>query len=447
LENELLSICYNYSEFQKAAMTFSHPEDSNLSARLTKALTPEQARMLRYVAREASRLRLPLYIVGGFVRDLLLDHPSLDIDLVVEGDAIEVAQAVVAKHGGKVRIHARFKTAQWFPPAKQVWPEFVDFTSTRSETYKQPAALPIVHLGTLTDDLLRRDFSINTLALRLDGNHFGDLCDVLGGLEDLRAGVVRVLHPASFDDDPTRLFRAIRYEQRYDFQIAPETLRLVPEALPLIENLSADRIRHELDLVLEEEKAPCMLERLAGLGILRAVHPGLKWNDAKRERFEKGIVSAQTLEIPFPHPGLAWTLWLMDVPLPGLESIDRRLHFKSGVRELLRTASTLFAKVHDLTEQQPSQWVALLDEFPFKAVQGVFLVLPTGAPQKALQNYLALWRHVKAKTTGHDLKRYGLQPGPAYQVILKRIRAARLDGEINTPAEELDLLGKLTNKE
>jgi tRNA nucleotidyltransferase (CCA-adding enzyme) len=427
-------------------MTFSRSINSNLSTRMMQALTPEQSSLIRSVAEEASRQRLPLYIVGGFVRDLLLGHPSMDFDLVVEGDAIRLAQSAAAKHGGKVTVHTRFNTAQWFPLPATGIPEIVDFTSARSESYKHPAALPTVKPGKLTNDLCRRDFTINTLALRLDGKHFGELRDDLGGLEDLQAGLVRVLHPASFLDDPTRLFRLARYEQRYGFQITPETLALIPEACLVIDHLSAERVRHELELTLEEEKAASMLKRLAELSILAAVHPALKWNQATQTRFVNGLAAAQSLERPLSRRVLGWALWLMDIPLPSLESIEKRLHFISGQRILLLAGSVLFSEVNSLANKKPSQCVAALDEIPFKGVEAVYLALRDGPARRELHDYLETWRHVKPKTTGHDLKKRGLPPGPAYQSILRRLREAWLDGEVKTIDEEMALLDKLTKK-
>ena len=206
---------------------------------LEKTLSPQQLTLLRVVAGVAAARHLPLYLVGGFVRDLLLGIPATDFDLVVEGDAISLARTLAAQYGGRVTAHVHFGTAQWFPPESDNLA--IDLTSTRSETYKHNAALPSVKSGTLMDDLLRRDFTINTLAVRLDGDHWGELRDEQGGLDDLKQGQVRVLHQGSFRDDPTRLFRAVRYEQRYGFRIVPETLSLMRPAYPLISLLSAQR--------------------------------------------------------------------------------------------------------------------------------------------------------------------------------------------------------------
>jgi tRNA nucleotidyltransferase (CCA-adding enzyme) len=438
-------------------MTFSHPADSNLSTRLWQALTPEQGALLRLVADEASRRRLPLYIVGGFVRDLLLGCPATDFDLVVEGEAIPFARFLARNYGGKVTSHSRFGTVTWnldsstlerldIPTGEHASVLTLDFVSSRSETYKHPAALPTVKPGTLTDDLHRRDFTINTLALRLDGEAFGELRDDLGGLEDLQKGLVRVLHLRSFIDDPTRLFRAVRYADRHGFQITPETLALIPEAFPGIDLLSAERVRHELDLILEEEKATSMLKRLAELEILAAVHPALKWKHSTQTRFVKGLAAAQSFERPPSRRILGWSLWLMDVPHPDLESIEKRLHFESGLREQLLAASALFAGVNSLSGKKPSQCVAVLDEIPLKAIQVVSLALPASPARQMLHDYLETWRHVKPRTTGHDLKKRDLTPGPAYKSILHRLREAWLNEEVKTVDEEMALREKLMKK-
>jgi len=451
------SICYNYNDFHEAYMTISRLAGSNLSTQLLQALTPDQASLLHRVADVAAGRSLPLYLVGGFVRDLILERPVTDLDLVVEGNAIPLAKSLAAEYGGQVTAHARFGTAQWFLPEplvirressapSDVRLSTVDMISARSESYKHSSALPTVKPGSLADDLRRRDFTINTLALRLDGDHFGELRDDLGGLEDLQKGLIRVLHPGSFVDDPTRLFRAVRYEQRYDFQIAPETFPLIPEALLYIRELSAERVRHELDLVLEEEKASSILERLAELGLLTAVHPALGWSPAVQTRFGSGLAAASTLAQPPSRRTLGWSLWLMDVPLPAVKAVEKRLHFESGLLGMLLAASGLFAKVDTLVGKKNSRCVVVLDKIPLKAVQAVLLALPAGSGRQVLFDYLATWRHVRPKATGHDLKKRGLSPGPAYKSILQRLRAAWLDGEVSTVEEELRLLDKLIKK-
>ena len=411
---------------------------------LDRSLSAQQLKLLRIVAEVASTRQMPIYLVGGFVRDLLLHIPATDFDLVVEGDAIALARALAAQYGGRVTAHVRFGTAQLFLPDSDG--HALDFTSTRSETYKFPGALPTVKPGRLADDLARRDFTINTLAVRIDGEHWGEMRDDLDGLNDLERGLVRVLHSQSFLDDPTRLFRAVRYEQRYGFQIAPETLILIPPARPLIGSLSAERLRHELDLILEEENTVAMLNRLADLDLLQPVHPALAWNDARRERFVNGLSLAwdghsQAIPLSAGRGFLTWHFWLLDLALADIQSLERRLHFHGKLLESLLAASALFADLPSLSGlMKPSQWVTRLEELPLTAIYAVYLSIPEGDVRQTLHTYLETWRHVKSKTNGHDLKKRGLPAGPRYQQILTRLRQAWLDGEVKTEIEEIELL-------
>jgi tRNA nucleotidyltransferase (CCA-adding enzyme) len=413
---------------------------------LDRVLSSRQASLLRLVADAAAKRKLPLFLVGGFVRDLLLGIPASNFDLVVEGDAISLARALAAQYGGRVTAHVLFGTAQWFHPDHGHIT--LDFSSTRAETYKHNAALPTVKPGTLRDDQLRRDFTINTLALRLDGVYWGEIRDELGGLDDLKRGLVRVLHVKSFQDDPTRLFRAVRYEIRYGFKIAPETVSLMPEAYHLIGLLSAQRIRHELELLLDEEKVVAMLSRLDQLDLLQPVHPLLVWNNNTRARFQNGQ-RLQTSSIEL-HPlslgksFLGWHFWLMDLPSDDVESFERRLHFRANLFNSLLAASNLFIALPSLVGLKPSQWASRLEDLPLTAIQAVYLATPEGRAHQDLYKYLDTWRHVKPKTNGRDLIKRGLPPGPRYQQVLQRLRNAWLDEEVKSENEELKLLDKLT---
>jgi tRNA nucleotidyltransferase (CCA-adding enzyme) len=390
-----------------------------------------------------------------------LGRPGLDFDLVVEGDAIAFARSISKKNGGKVTVHAHFGTASWLldvgNPACSNVPTFentniptLDFISARSETYTHPGALPTVKRGTLVDDLRRRDFTINTLALRLDGEYFGQLVDDLGGLDDLKKGLVRVLHPGSYKDDPTRILRAIRYEQRYGFQIAPEDLNLIPEAKSLLGGLSGERLRHELDLVLAEERSALMLTRLNELDIPGAIHPLLAWEAALFPLFESLNKPEQAswkdipdlLHVP-RRIALGYLLWLGQLTAAAIEELAARLDFTASLRDALLAYSALQADLPVLAEAKPSVVTTRLDKVPLLAVCAASLAV--NSPTRiVLGKYLSDWRHVKAKTTGRDLVKRGLPPGPAYQVILSRLRAAWLDGELKTNEDELTLLDKLT---
>ena len=214
------------------------------------------------------------YLVGGSVRDILLKRPSFDIDVVVEGDAVQVAKEIQKRWNGTLQVHPQFGTAT-VTPANPEKPK-VDFVSARCETYQKPGTLPKVERGTITEDLLRRDFSINALAMCLDVDVFGRIIDKTGGLDDLKTGVIRVLHDNSYTDDPTRIFRAYRYAGRYNFHIADTDVTLIKQAIPLLAQLSGERIRNEIDNVLLEDNAAKIVQELAELGVFETISPGWK---------------------------------------------------------------------------------------------------------------------------------------------------------------------------
>ena len=270
--------------------------------------------------------------------------------------------------------------------------------------------------------------------------HFGELRDDLGGWEDLQQGLIRVLHEGSFQDDPTRLYRAVRYEQRYGFRIAEQTLALIPGSRTLISELSAQRIRHELDLVMEEEQAPAILQRLAELDLLKPAHAALIYDEGAARRLARYEPGA-ALSLPhWPKRDMLWVLWVMVLPESAIESLNRRLHFSSVLLKSALGASALWAEVGDVREAAPSNWVRRLDAAPLMAVYAVYLGLPAGTARSAIGKYLAEWRHVKSKTTGHELERLGVERGPQYQSILRELRNAWLDGKVSSEAEEREYL-------
>ncbi len=218
------------------------------------------------------------YLVGGSVRDLLLKRPTFDIDIVVEGDAIRLAEEMQKRWNGTLQAHQQFGTATVIP-ANPTKPK-VDFVTARCETYQKPGTLPKVERGTIAEDLQRRDFSINALAMRLDSTNFGTVIDKTCGLDDLKTGTVRVLHNKSFIDDPTRIFRACRYAGRYNFRIADADILLIERAIPLLAQLSGERIRNEIDSVLLENNAPQIVQELAKFGVYEVIFPGWKISSA-----------------------------------------------------------------------------------------------------------------------------------------------------------------------
>ena len=285
------------------------------------------------------------YLVGGFVRDLLLKRPSLDIDIVIEGDAIRVAETMCDRWNGTLEVHPQFGTATVTP--QNIDLPKVDFGTARSETYQGAGTLPIVQSGTLTDDLHRRDFSINALAMRLDTNAFGAIVDETGGLEDLEAGIIRVLHKQSFIDDPTRIFRATRYAGRYGFRIAETDEALIQEALPVLPQLSGERIRNEIDRGLLEKHAAKIVEHLTQLGVWEII--ATDWNipatftyDSKKAEQAVSWASAHLVDEVFQPERVRWmTLFGTDMPIYQIEAISFRLILEHQLQRLVSRAQAM----------------------------------------------------------------------------------------------------------
>ncbi len=410
---------------------------------------------------------MAIFIVGGFVRDLLLGYPSLDFDIVVEGDAIELAKGIQAKFGGRFTVHERFGTAKWFLGSltnrnhqssgsgdgqstnSDQLPETLDFITARREFYTHPTALPTVESGSIKLDLHRRDFTINTLAIRLDGQHFGDLHDYWGGYNDLRQKLVRVLHSLSFIDDPTRILRAVRYEQRYDFALGQRTRQLLIAALPMIERISGDRVRHEIDKIISEEKALQILDRLQELGILEFIHPDLVWDDWIKAHIAntKPIPPEWALEPNlkgFPlNQILAYAIWLIRLPVDRARKVTKRLRVSSTIAETVQSACSLWVDLHAIAGAKPSIFTARLDKVSTAAIYSVFCACDDDGIKTKILTYITDWQYVTQKTTGYDLEAKHLPPGPIYKEILTRLRNAWLDGELLTAEDESNLLVNL----
>jgi tRNA nucleotidyltransferase (CCA-adding enzyme) len=377
----------------------------------------------------------PIYAVGGYVRDLLLGLRTVDIDLVVEGDAITVARRIGAYLNAAVTPHPWFRTAR-LRLAEGIT---LDLATARSERYAKPAALPDVRPASLREDLARRDFSINAMAARLGRHRFGPLIDPLGGAEDLRWGRIRVLHDRSFVDDPTRIFRAARFEARYRFAFARSTRRLIEAAVDgrVMRNVAGSRIFTELLLITKEPSAPRIIRRLSDLGVLAGVHAKLAWPPAVfglLERVRRVLDRSRSLPLLQSRaPGEAYLLGMLYGLHPkSVASVIRRLDAPPQMTAKLAadlagcrvTARRLARAVH----LRQSRIARLLDPLSPEARILILATLVRGSKRKAVSEYLTnSWRIVPV-LRGEDLRRMGFRPGPIYREILAALRSARLDG-------------------
>jgi tRNA nucleotidyltransferase (CCA-adding enzyme) len=432
---------------------------ASLAEHLEQALPQPRLRLLQLVIQQAEERGDALYVVGGFVRDLILEQPSVDFDLVVEGDAIGLAHALAGNYGGRTITHRKFSTAKWELDAREprlrnaldltqgddlILPHTLDFVTARTEFYTHPTALPSVQRGSIKLDLHRRDFTINTLALRLDGKHYGELLDPWGGGRDLRDGQIRVLHSLSFVDDPTRMLRAVRLEQRLGFQIEERTLELLHEALPLLEQVSGERIRAELDPIFHEPERVRIMDRLNKLELLKAIHPALTWDDWLAERFEAAVFGdGFPAGIHRPEGDfIFFAEWFFRLRQEQISSLADRLRFGAGDREDLLETMRIGSDLLGLEgEPSPSWLVARLDESNDRSLIGAWLGL-VDCPRcrKWIESYLIRWRDIWPETTGETLRELGLPPGPHYKQILWSLRAGWLDGKITNKSEERRML-------
>jgi len=401
----------------------------NLSSQLERYLPQHILRLVRDAGEKASELGQEVYLVGGAVRDLFLGRANFDLDLVVEGDAVRLAKELAKGSSAKLTVHSRFGTA------KLTYPGFsLDLATARRETYVHPGALPTVQPGTLTDDLRRRDFSINAMALRLDPQRFGELIDLYHGKEDIGRGLVRVLHPNSFIDDATRILRGLRYEQRLGFKFEPRTGELVRRDAAMLDTISGDRIRHELELILKEDYPESVFRRAEEMGVLSNLHPSLKGNGWLSEKFDQ----ARRLHKRTSPSALYLCLLIYNLTDNENEQFISRLNFPKRLAQAMRHTLELRSQLHNLANPQlkPSDVYRSLRSYATQAVQANAVATESPTASQHVQLYLTKLRYVKPLLNGEDLQRMGIPPGPQLGQILDALHQARLNGEVKTREEE-----------
>jgi tRNA nucleotidyltransferase (CCA-adding enzyme) len=381
----------------------------------------------------------PTYLVGGWVRDLLRGElPERGPDLAVEGDAPLVARVLADRLSGEVREYERFRTA-----IVRIGDVEVDLVTSRKETYDEPGALPRVEAASLRDDLARRDFAVNAMAIALKGDDLGHLYDPHGGLSDLDAGLLRVLHDQSFRDDPTRLLRGVRFEARLGFSFDPDTEVLAREAVAseALATVSADRTGRELVKILEETEAPAAVRRLKELEIDTALHPAL---DPDPEQVASAALGAVTLGAKRVTSALAamvvgnpqeLDLWVSALPL---EARDR-----DAVARAARVAPRLCTALRE-REHAPSELRALLGSEPPEALA---LALALGAPSEPVLRWATSLSAVGLEIGGDDLLQAGVPEGPAIGRALEETLRRKLDGLVDGRDEELETALALARSE
>ena len=417
-------------------MAGTRPVSQPIARKLRDNSPPWVQRVLEAARKIADAQRIPVYLVGGMVRDIFLERSNEDVDLVVEGDGIAYAEALATALDGRIHPHLPFLTAVVTLPDGLK----VDVASARTEFYRTPAALPEVATSLIRQDLYRRDFTINSLAVALSGDRYGEVVDFFGGRMDIQRREIRVLHSLSFIDDPTRALRAVRYARRLGFTIASDTRNLIATALTegVFERLSGQRLRRELELVFAEPHPTQALGLIADLGLLPAICPGLRWTEKLRSHLleVEGQFAWYQLQGLEDQP-VPWLLYLGGLALyagSGIEqALATRLKLGGAARDLLLALPEEVATLEDMmnTSLTRSQRVALVEERSTEALLLAMAGLPL-ADRRGLADTAEAAASQQLPVSGQQLLDAGLAPGAHLGRTLGLTRDALIDGVITS---------------
>lgn len=430
-----------------------------------KKLPKELQDLIYLVSELASLNNISIYLVGGFVRDLILGVKNLDLDIVVEGDGIKFAEVLSQKLNVGLIRHRRFGTATVILKKHLK----VDIATARQEYYPQPAHLPEVTCGVLKDDLMRRDFTINAMAISISRQDFGRFIDCFSGRQDLANKKIRILHNLSFIDDPTRILRAIRFEQRYNFKLEPKTLKLLRQAneLKMLERVQPQRLRDELILILKEEHPLKPLNRIKGLIRFDFINSGLSLSK-KTLVFLKSVenqISWFKRKYPKRRRLDTWLIYFIGLIDPlninNIKLICKKFAFRRGEEKRILAYKKLkpqFIKELSRDKIKASRVFSFLEPLSYEVIiliKAKFSPLISGVPQNAgknqnikkhIEDFFEIYNGTHLYISGADLHKLGLTPGPYYQKIFHRVLNAKLDGLVKTKKEELGLINRITKR-
>jgi tRNA nucleotidyltransferase (CCA-adding enzyme) len=421
-----------------------HARTRNILKFMKERLTPRIIDILKSIGEKAEEIGYGAYVVGGFVRDLFLYRNNEDIDVVIEGDGIEFAKKYAKIVGARIHSHAKFGTAVIiFPDGFKI-----DVASARMEYYKFPAALPTIEMSSIKLDLYRRDFTINTLSIQLNPDRFGLLIDFFSAQKDLKEKIIRVLHNLSFVEDPTRVFRAIRFEQRFGFSIGKLTSGLIENAVKMgfFQRLSGRRVFTELRLILEEENPLPAISRMNEYHLLHVIHPSIILNNDLISLFNssKKVLSWHDL-LFLEEPYMKWAVYFLAL----LRSRDKETVSEICKRfEIAPRHRSIFCK----ERFEADRFISLMERnlpvknstiyrgisvFKIELILYMMAATKNEALKRSISNYFTQLRHIKTSIKGKDLKKLGLEPGPIYREILGAVLDGKLNGRIKTRSEEL----------
>ncbi|NMB41552.1 MAG: CCA tRNA nucleotidyltransferase [Firmicutes bacterium] len=418
----------------------------NLTRQINTILSKELQALIYFLGRCSQRGSYKIYAVGGFVRDLLLGRENNDIDLVVDGSAVDFARSVLEIMPGTLRCYERFGTATLTLPRGTVF----DMVTARKEFYAAPGALPTVEQSTLRNDLFRRDFTINTMACALNPLEFGKFYNFFGGLKDLREGIIRVLYKLSFIDDPLRIIRAIRFEQRFGFRIEKESFSLLKKAIEnrAWEKISKERLYKEVRLVFREPKPSKVLARFAELNMFKNIFPRLTFSRELKNRLERLEQLLAEILIEKTFTNWSYSVLFLSALFYDLSEHDVRyfcylMRLKRKERQnLLYVWENLPIVLPQLKNRMTgaSNLYFLLEKMPEEGLLLAMVLDPDLLVREGIYYFCKHLLNKKPSITGKDLLKAGLEPGPIYNKILTKLHEAVLEGKISGRREEMEFV-------
>ena len=412
----------------------------NIKHEVESQLSPEIFSVLQHISETATKMGTNVYLIGGIVRDILLKKPNDDVDIVVEGDGIAFAKQLHKNYGGTIKIHESFGTATWQHPRGLE----IDIATSRLEYYERPASLPDVEVSTLQEDLYRRDFTINAMAIYLNESQFGQLVDPFSGQSDLYNGTIKVLHNLSFVEDPTRILRAIRFETRFQFSMDERTEALAIQSMEQMRGVSANRIIHEIKRMFQEENVVKVMRRLYELDFWQQFTGEQSVAEQAMTTVEK-LQSLQTYLSDESQKNEHWFIYFC-IPFFAADRFNQTERFiltkhhrqiYEDIKQLTKISLEEYASKGALHRQLKS----LNDE------SIIFIIASRKLPNETIIVQYVNERHsLRPYITGEQLKQYGLQPGPVFKKILLELEVAMLDDEIQSRKTAEDWLQQYIEK-
>lgn len=413
-----------------------------MKIKLSRLKEPIRA-LVERTGREADRHRVPVYLVGGFVRDMILGRKNFDLDIVVEAPAIPFARKLAQIFKAHLTVHEQFKTAKLILPAG----DRIDLATAREEIYPTPGALPVVKPGHIRSDLFRRDFTINALAVRINKDHWEDLVDPLGGLQDLQDKKIKVMHQKSFVDDPTRILRAVRFEQRLNYQMEPQTRESLARAIQnkAYRDVNIQRYFAEFKKILMEDSPARALKRLNEFNGLEFIHPTFKWNDEIANNFIRIGNTFLTFEKRLDgersaDPWLVYFMALLEDLRPSHgEAVLKRFNLKKEDQVKVLRGRSVRALAADVCERRlpRSQVFEMLIPLSLENIVYLYALVLKKTARKRIECFITKDRRVTIDLDGNDLMALGIPKGKSVGALLHEILLNKIDGNIRTKQDEI----------